>query len=197
MVDCKPFQRRFIKSEKELYSMLLFYRPFGLHIYTTENGCPYYSTAELEDYYITSILGNMDKDMFWTLWQQDLRTLAIWNQAEKCHCGESLRHSDLHHAIVTRQDVRGIKDPLEKGKIIHHSFNVMMVCHGHHEKETRQQSWDYLCQIYGKDEIEKYRRRYLPARNMGTIVISTSKGLMTHEEAVQEGFGGSLIAFFY
>jgi len=48
-----------------------------------------------------------------------------------------------------------------------------------------------------KDEIEKYRRRYLPARDMGTIVISTNKGLMTHEEAVQGGLGGSLIAFFY
>ena len=48
-----------------------------------------------------------------------------------------------------------------------------------------------------KDEIEKYRRRYLPARNIGTIIISTNKGLITHEEAFEEKIGGSLIAYFY
>jgi len=48
-----------------------------------------------------------------------------------------------------------------------------------------------------KDQIEKYRRRYLPARNIGTVLISTNKGLVTHEEAQKEGLGGSLIAYFY
>lgn len=46
-------------------------------------------------------------------------------------------------------------------------------------------------------QIEKYRRRYLPARNIGTIIVSTNKGLMTHEESVEENIGGSLIAYFY
>lgn len=48
-----------------------------------------------------------------------------------------------------------------------------------------------------KDEIEKYQRRYLPARGIGELIVSTNKGLMTHEEAIQEGIGGSLIAYFY
>ena len=48
-----------------------------------------------------------------------------------------------------------------------------------------------------KTQIEKYKRRYLPARNVGTMIISTNKGLKTHEEAEEEGLGGSLIAFFY
>jgi small subunit ribosomal protein S8 len=48
-----------------------------------------------------------------------------------------------------------------------------------------------------KTEIEKYKRRYLPARNVGTMIVSTNKGLMTHEEAEQEGTGGCLIAYFY
>ncbi len=47
------------------------------------------------------------------------------------------------------------------------------------------------------DDIEKYRRRYLPARQMGTMILSTNKGLMTHEEAQEEKTGGCLIAFFY
>ncbi len=48
-----------------------------------------------------------------------------------------------------------------------------------------------------KNQIEKYRRRYLPARNLGVMIISTNKGLMTHEEAYAEGTGGCLIAYFY
>ncbi len=48
-----------------------------------------------------------------------------------------------------------------------------------------------------KDQIEKYKRRYLPARGIGTIIVSTNKGLMTHEEAEDENAGGCLIAYFY
>ena len=48
-----------------------------------------------------------------------------------------------------------------------------------------------------KTQIEKYRRRYLPARNLGIVIISTNKGLMTHEEAQKEKIGGCLIAYFY
>ncbi|MBM3228768.1 30S ribosomal protein S8 [Candidatus Pacearchaeota archaeon] len=48
-----------------------------------------------------------------------------------------------------------------------------------------------------KDDIEKYKRRYLPARNIGAIIISTNRGLRTHEDALQEGLGGCLIAYFY
>jgi len=46
-------------------------------------------------------------------------------------------------------------------------------------------------------QIEKYRRRYLPARNIGTVLISTSKGIMTHDQAQEEKIGGCLIAYFY
>ena len=45
--------------------------------------------------------------------------------------------------------------------------------------------------------LEKYRRRYLPSRNLGILVISTNKGLITHEEAQEEKIGGCLIAYFY
>ncbi len=48
-----------------------------------------------------------------------------------------------------------------------------------------------------KTQIEKYRRRYLPARNVGTMLISTNKGLLTHEEALEQNIGGCLIAYYY
>ena len=47
------------------------------------------------------------------------------------------------------------------------------------------------------DEIEKYVRRFLPAKDFGYLIISTSKGLMTHEEAIEKNIGGSLIAYVY
>lgn len=47
------------------------------------------------------------------------------------------------------------------------------------------------------EEIEKYVRRFLPSKNFGFILISTSKGLMSHNEAVEKKIGGSLIAYFY
>lgn len=43
-------------------------------------------------------------------------------------------------------------------------------------------------------EIDKYVRRFLPSRNLGMLIISTSKGLMTHQEAIEKKTGGALIA---
>ena len=45
--------------------------------------------------------------------------------------------------------------------------------------------------------MEVYIRRYLPARGIGTIIVSTSSGLLTHQEAIEKNIGGSLIAYFY
>ena len=45
--------------------------------------------------------------------------------------------------------------------------------------------------------IQKYVRRYLPSRNIGILVISTSQGLMTHQTADEKKIGGSAIAYFY
>ena len=50
--------------------------------------------------------------------------------------------------------------------------------------------------VTGK-EIDKYVRRFLPARDFGIIIISSSKGLITHKEALEENIGGSLIAYCY
>lgn len=48
-----------------------------------------------------------------------------------------------------------------------------------------------------KDGYEKFEKRYLPAKDMGVIVVSTSQGMMTHHEAKEKGLGGTLIAYFY
>ncbi|MFA6268666.1 MAG: 30S ribosomal protein S8 [archaeon] len=48
-----------------------------------------------------------------------------------------------------------------------------------------------------KSEFEKYEKRYLPARDVGLIVVSTSSGLMTHAQAKAKGLGGRLVVFMY
>ncbi|MBI5389419.1 30S ribosomal protein S8 [Candidatus Woesearchaeota archaeon] len=47
------------------------------------------------------------------------------------------------------------------------------------------------------DDYEKFEKRYLPARDFGILVVSTSKGLMTHKEAKQKGLGGRLLIYCY
>ncbi len=44
---------------------------------------------------------------------------------------------------------------------------------------------------------EKYEQRYLPGRGIGILVVSTSQGMMTHNEAKEKGIGGKLVAFAY
>uniref|UniRef100_A0A6U0U403 30S ribosomal protein S8, chloroplastic n=1 Tax=Eucampia antarctica TaxID=49252 RepID=A0A6U0U403_9STRA len=47
------------------------------------------------------------------------------------------------------------------------------------------------------DEIEKWVVNLLPSRNFGHILISTTYGIMTHEEARRKKTGGKILGFFY
>ncbi len=44
---------------------------------------------------------------------------------------------------------------------------------------------------------EKFEKRYLPAKGVGLLIVSTSKGVMTHAEAIEKGLGGKLICYCY
>jgi small subunit ribosomal protein S8 len=46
-------------------------------------------------------------------------------------------------------------------------------------------------------DFEKFEKRYLLAKDFGFIIVSTSKGIMTHSEAKNKGIGGKLIAYVY
>ena len=47
------------------------------------------------------------------------------------------------------------------------------------------------------DNYEKYEKRYLPAKNMGLLFVSTNKGIITHTEAKEKKVGGRLLAYCY
>ena len=48
-----------------------------------------------------------------------------------------------------------------------------------------------------KDNYEKWEKRYLPAVGMGFLIVSTSQGLLTHDEAKKKGLGGTLLTYVY
>ena len=48
-----------------------------------------------------------------------------------------------------------------------------------------------------KNEFEEWEEKYLPSRNIGILIVSTSKGVMTHREAKKLGIGGVLVAYVY
>ena len=48
-----------------------------------------------------------------------------------------------------------------------------------------------------KDEFEKFEERYLLARSMGILIVSTPFGIITHNEAKKKGIGGKLLAYCY
>nr|MBI4156851.1 30S ribosomal protein S8 [Candidatus Woesearchaeota archaeon] len=47
------------------------------------------------------------------------------------------------------------------------------------------------------NQYEKYEKRFMPAKDFGFIVVSTSNGMMTHIEAKEKNLGGRLISFVY
>ncbi len=46
-------------------------------------------------------------------------------------------------------------------------------------------------------EFEKFEKRYLPARDFGILIVSTTKGVMSQIEARQRRLGGVLLAYVY
>lgn len=46
-------------------------------------------------------------------------------------------------------------------------------------------------------KLVDWEHRYLPAVGVGTLVVSTPKGVMSHSEAQEKRLGGRLIGFVY
>lgn len=47
------------------------------------------------------------------------------------------------------------------------------------------------------NNFTKFEKRYLPAQGFGILVVSTPKGIMTHEQAKEQHLGGKLLAYCY
>ncbi len=49
----------------------------------------------------------------------------------------------------------------------------------------------------GSTSLEYWETRYLPAKNFGLLILTTSQGVLTHEQAREIGIGGELLGFVY
>jgi len=49
----------------------------------------------------------------------------------------------------------------------------------------------------GLNDIEKWINNLLPSRQFGYIVLTTSLGIMDHEEMKRKNTGGKILGFFY
>ena len=47
------------------------------------------------------------------------------------------------------------------------------------------------------DGFKKWEKRYLLAEGFGILMVSTSNGIMTHDEAKEKKIGGKLLAYCY
>tara|TARA_Y100000310_G_scaffold342247_1_gene444605 strand:- start:20808 stop:21200 length:393 start_codon:yes stop_codon:yes gene_type:complete len=48
-----------------------------------------------------------------------------------------------------------------------------------------------------KDQFERFEERYLLARDMGMLIVSTPMGIISHVEAKKKNVGGKLLAYCY
>ena len=47
------------------------------------------------------------------------------------------------------------------------------------------------------DGFENREKKFLPSRDVGIMVVSTSQGVIAHREAEEKNLGGRLLAFVY
>ncbi len=47
------------------------------------------------------------------------------------------------------------------------------------------------------EDLETFERKFLPAKNFGVLIISTSNGLKTQNQAREENIGGQVLAYCY
>ena len=48
-----------------------------------------------------------------------------------------------------------------------------------------------------KGNYEKFEKRYLPAKDVGIVIVSTPYGILTHYDAKKKNTGGRLLAYCY
>lgn len=93
-------------------------------------------------------------DIHWPQWQLILKIASQHNQSGKCICGQALgNETELHHALLTKADLRGVKN---KERIMHNSYNVLELHHACHEKITRGKSFTFLVNIYGEKVVKNW-----------------------------------------
>ncbi|AKB25935.1 SSU ribosomal protein S15Ae (S8p) [Methanosarcina sp. MTP4] len=49
----------------------------------------------------------------------------------------------------------------------------------------------------GTDNFERWEKQFLPAKNFGALIVTTSNGVMSQHDAREKNIGGQLLAYVY
>lgn len=49
----------------------------------------------------------------------------------------------------------------------------------------------------GAADFEKWEKQFLPAKNFGALILTTSKGVMSQQKARENNIGGQLLVYVY
>ena len=47
------------------------------------------------------------------------------------------------------------------------------------------------------EDLDKWESRYLPAQHFGLLILTTTNGILSQDEARKKGIGGKLLAYVY
>jgi len=48
-----------------------------------------------------------------------------------------------------------------------------------------------------RDDLDRWESRYLPAQDFGLLILTTTQGIVSQNEAKKNGIGGKLLAYVY
>ena len=100
---------------------------------------------------------------------------------------EIKKHSKLLHTILALAKLKGyVKNYEIKNNILIIDLGNITKCQAIKPRYTIMVG-----------DIEKYEERYLPAKDLGILIVSTNQGIMTHQTAIEKNIGGCLIAYMY
>jgi small subunit ribosomal protein S8 len=122
---------------------------------------------------------------------QDIISDALNQMTNAKKAGKSFlvvkRYSKLLLSILALVKLKGyIKSYEVNGKSLKIEFGKLNSCHPVKPR--------FFVRVA---EIDKYAKRYLPAKDLGIIIISTTQGIMAHQTCQEKNIGGSLLAYFY
>jgi small subunit ribosomal protein S8 len=48
-----------------------------------------------------------------------------------------------------------------------------------------------------RTELDRFESRFLPAQDFGVLILTTTRGVLSHSQAKEHGIGGRLLAYVY
>ncbi len=122
------------------------------------------------------------------------------NALSKVDNAERAEKTEVVVSPISKQMV-AVFNILKKGGWIK-DFEAVLDARGGQIKITLAKSMNRIGAIKPRfpvkfEDLEKFEKSYLPAKDFGRLIISTPQGMMTHIEARKKKIGGILIAYVY